>query len=152
MKKIDRSACGSARRAARAVRLTASMETLHWKCIVVIKVPNRTAAAPLEKRINGNAPLFLKTATLHLSPWYLFSEVLDLGLKMDPFRFGGHPAIRRCMAGYTTKGYHAHNYFKNNFSYKPAIRFVLNHDIWMGLFCFWSHLAILYCISDYPAL
>ena len=33
------------------------METLHWKCIVAIKVPDRTAAAPLEKRVNGNAPL-----------------------------------------------------------------------------------------------
>ena len=52
----NRSACGSARRAARAVRLTASKETLHLKCIVVIKVPKRTAVAPLEKRINGNAP------------------------------------------------------------------------------------------------
>ena len=52
----NRSACGSARRAARAVQLTASMETLHCKCIVSKKVPNRTAAARLEIRINGNAP------------------------------------------------------------------------------------------------
>ena len=39
------------------VQLTTSMETLHWKCIVAKKYPNRTAAARLEKRINGNAPL-----------------------------------------------------------------------------------------------
>ena len=52
----NRSACGSARCAARAVRLTAAMETLQLKCTVSKKVHNRTTASRLEKRINENAP------------------------------------------------------------------------------------------------
>ena len=65
----NRSACGSARCVAQAVRLATSMETLHWKCIVTKKVPDRTTAAWLEKQINGNAPLWpIKQRTVW-NPW-----------------------------------------------------------------------------------